>query len=286
MLGELLERDGRSAEALAAYRSGLERQPDSHELHGNLGTLLARQGDRTGAESHLREATRLSPAFQPGLHVTLGALLAEGGRLEDAEREYERVLSREPEHPGALNNRAIALYRTGRREEAREILETLVAAHPNHADAHNNLAAVYLDLERFDLAESSARRAIEVTPGLPEAWNNLGISVEEQGRLAEAERAYRRALEIDAEYWQGRHNLATNLTAQQRPREAAAELERVLAAAPEVATVHLDLGELYAGPLGDGERARRHLNAFLRLAPGHERAAEVRRQLENLVATR
>jgi choline-sulfatase len=282
-LGEMLERDERAAEAVATYRSGLERQPDSHELHGNLGTLLARQGDRAGAESHLREATRLSPTFQPGLHVTLGALLAETGRVSDAEREYERVLAREPEHPGALNNRAIALYRTGRREEAREILETLVGAHPNHADAHNNLAAVYLDLERFDLAEQAARHAIEVTPALPEAWNNLGISLEELGRLRDAEGAYLRALEIDPDYWQGRHNLATNLTRQQRHREAVTELEKVLAAAPEVATVHLDLGELYAGALAEPERARRHFNTFLRLAPRHERVSEIRRRLADLL---
>jgi hypothetical protein len=45
---------------------------------------------------------------------------------------------------------------------------------------------------------------------------------------------------------------------------------------------HLGLGDLLAGPLDDPERARVHYNAFLRHAPDHPRAAEVRRGLGEL----
>jgi len=46
--------------------------------------------------------------------------------------------------------------------------------------------------------------------------------------------------------------------------------------------VHLELGDLYFGPLGDPGRARAHYNAFLRYAPGHARAAEIRERLSGV----
>lgn len=284
LLGEVLEGTGRPEEALEAWRAGLERQPDDPELHARLGMVLARRRAGAEAEVHLREAIRLSPPPRPDLHVTLGAWLAEQGRWEAAQREYERVLEADPDHPGARNNRAVAYYQTGRVEEAEREWRELVRRHPAHADAHNNLAALALQAERWDEARERARRALGLQPRMAEAWSNLGLALQGLGEAEEARRRFERALELDPGYWQARLNLGVLLADGGEAEEAAAVLEALLAQVPNLPRAHLELGLLHAGPLGDPERARNHLNAFLRRAPDHPRADEVRRRLRDLPA--
>jgi arylsulfatase A-like enzyme/Flp pilus assembly protein TadD len=279
LLGITLARSGRTTEAVSAYREALRRVPDSEDAHAQLGILLARQGAGAEAESHLREAIRLGPQFRSEVHVALGAWLAEHGRLEEAEQEYAKVLEREPKNAAARNNRAVALYRIGRLSEAEKELQALIREQPDNADAHNNLAAIALQRKDWKRAEGEARAALAANPALVAAWSNLGIALDEQGSYADAERAFHRALEQDPTYWQARNNLATTFRKTGRSKEAAGLFEEVLEQVPTDPEVHLELGDLYFGPLGEPERARAHYNAVLRHAPEHPRAGDIRERL-------
>ncbi|MEM7351682.1 MAG: tetratricopeptide repeat protein [Acidobacteriota bacterium] len=284
LLGQILERTGRTEEAASSYRTGLERQTDDAELHALLGTLMARQGTLVEAEQHLREAIRLSPRMRADLHVSLGGLLAEAGRFDEAKKQYDVVLAAEPRHPGARNNAAIALYRAGQLKEAEAQLQELVVEFPNMTDAHNNLAAVAIDRRQWKKVEFHARRTLELDPKLVQGWNNLGVALEEMGRAGEARQAYERAFALDPRYWQARFNLGILQRKQGDKELAVTTFQEVLAQVPHQADTHLQLGELYAEALSQPDRARTHLNAFLRYAPQHPRAAEIRRKVAGLTA--
>jgi arylsulfatase A-like enzyme/Flp pilus assembly protein TadD len=277
LLGELLEKTGRAEEARDAYARGLERQPDDADLHARLGLLLARRWGDPQAEAHLLEAIRLSAEPRPELHVALGAWLAERGRFGEAVAQYEQVLAKDPRDPMARNNRAIAYYHLGRPAEARSELLQLVEEHPRFADAHNNLAVVALDRRDFASAARHARRAAELAPAMAEAWNNLGLALVELSDAPGARRAYERALAGDPTYWRARFNLALLLSSSGECGGAAALLEEVIRQQPALPEAHLELGSLYAGSLARPEAARAHFNAFLRYAPQHPRAEEIRR---------
>ena len=281
-LGKLLERRQRPAEAEKSYRTGLAGRSDDADLHGALGHLLARLGRQDEAIVQLREAIRLSPEVRTELHVSLGAVLAETGRIEEAKREYDRVLAMEPKHPGARNNAAIALYRSGRVAEAQAALREIVADFPKLADAHNNLAAIAADREQWNDAVIHSRRTLELAPDLVEAWNNLAVGLEETGKVAEAVEAYRKALALDSEYWPAYFNLGFFYKKTGKTADALEAFDEVLARVPNHAETHLELGELYAGPLAKPVQARTHWNAFLRHAPGHPRQGEIRRRLTEL----
>lgn len=290
-LAALLERQGRMDEAIDAASRGLERSVDDPDLHARLGILLARHGSRHGdvrqgqgadAEKHLREALRLGRGLQPEVRTSLGAWLAERGRFAEAEEQYEAVLAERPNDPATRNNLALTLLQTGRLDEAREQLETLVARHPRHADAHNNLAALALYQDRPADAEAHARRALELRNGSAETWNNLGLALAGQGRDAEARPAFERAVELREGYWQARFNLGSLLARRDAPDDAREQLEEVLHLQPRYPDVHLELGDLHAGPLDDPDAARRHYNAFLRLAPQDPRSGRVREALRDL----
>lgn len=280
-LGEALERQGRVDEAIDAYRRGLERASDDPELHAALGVLLASRGERE-AEAHLREAVRLAPRSRPAVRVALGAWLAERRRFDEAHSEYDKVLAAHPRHPGARNNRAIALYQTGDLDAAEQELITLIEQHPNHADAHNNLAAIALGRREFERAESHARESLAWAPSMPEAWNNLGLALAGEGRDQAARDAFERALALQPDYWQAKLNLGRALIRAEAWSEAEAMLGDLVRQRPQLADAHLELGELFAGPLDDPGRARAHWNAFLRHAPEHPRAPTIRQAIDDL----
>ncbi|MEO1368248.1 MAG: tetratricopeptide repeat protein, partial [Acidobacteriota bacterium] len=263
-LGRHLEHLGRIDDAVIAYRSGLERAPDDPDLHARLGRLLARTGGDAGV--HLREALRLTAVPRPEVQVALGAHLADRGQLRDALALYDEVLAGDPDHVGARNNRAVALYRTGRVEEALGALEALAREHPGHPDAHNNLAALALDRGRWSDAAAHARSALRARPDHVNAWLNLGLARDGEGQFQEAENAFRRCLDLDGRHTMARFHLARLYARDPGRAPSAAELLREISTeAPSFPEPHLLLGELYAGVLDDPRRARAHLNAFLRL---------------------
>jgi len=279
LLGEILQKKHDTEGAIAVYREGLRRTPDAAELHGDLGLLLSAIGRGREAVPHLMEALRLSTVFRPDLHVALGALAAEAGRFEEARKHYDLVLEREPSNAAARNNRAIALYRSGRPAEAEKELKALVAEHPKYSDALNNLAGIAVDQGHWKEAEDWARRTLKLKPESYEAHNNLGVALDETGRHTEAEKQFREALKIEPEYRTAQVNLGITLAKLGKSEEAAEVLEGTLNSVPSDPLVHLELGDLYAGPLHDKSRAKLHYNAFLSAAPGHPRAGEIRRKL-------
>ncbi|MCD4750495.1 MAG: sulfatase-like hydrolase/transferase [Thermoanaerobaculales bacterium] len=284
ILGEILLKQGRETEALDLYREGLSRKPDSHEIHADLGLLLAKLGQGGKAVPHLREAIRLGPVFRSDLHVALGAIASQGGGFEEAQRHYDLILEKEPNHPATRNNRAIALYRLGRFREAKEELESVLKENPNYADAANNMAAIAVDLGDWTAAERWALRTLELEPRAYEAWNNLGVAHDESGNHQQARKDFEKALDIQPDYQPAKINLGITLARMGLSREAAAVFEQALAAGPADPTINLELGDLYAGPLANMKRARAHYNAFIAVAPNHPRATEIRRTLSTLSA--
>lgn len=278
MLGQVLLAGNREDEAVAAWREALKRQPDDGDSHAMLGLVLVRRGGEE-APHHLREALRLINEFRPDLHAALGGWLAERGRYEEAQQEYARVLELDPANPAARNNRAIALYQTGKLAEAEEELRRLVAENPKYADAWSNLAAVAVDRQDWNGAAQAARKALALQPKSPATHNNLGLALIGLGRAEDARKAYNAALGVDERYWQARLNLGLACVQVGDNAAALAAFEQVVAEVPNQPQAHFELGRLYAASPTSRDKARAHLNAFLRLVPPRSAMAAQARQL-------
>lgn len=281
-LGSVYEQRNDDDAAMQAYQEGLRREPDDADLHKRVGLMLARKGAGGETEAHLREALRLGDGVAADLRVALGGWLAENGRIDEAMKEYDVVLTALPSHRGALNNRAIGLLHKGQSAEAKKSLLVLVEQHPSFADPYNNLSAIAIQEGNWPAVELYARQAVARAPDLVAAWNNLGVGLDEQGKLREAESAYREALELQEQYWQARLNLAIVLRRRSKHVEAERELQAVLAEVPSLPDVHLQLGHVYSEELDQPSKARTHYNAFLKAVPRHPMATEVRRRVSEL----
>jgi tetratricopeptide (TPR) repeat protein len=159
----------------------------------------------------------------------LGYLYADQGKLDEAEKMYQRALQgREkawgPEHTSTLdtvNNLGILYVDLGRLDEAEKMYQRALQGYekawgPEHIstlDTVNNLGNLYVDLGRLDEAEKMYQRALQ---GYEKAWgpehtstldtvNNLGILYVDLGRLDEAEKMYQRALQGYEKAWGPEH---------------------------------------------------------------------------------
>ena len=140
--------------------------------------------------------------------------LHRAGRLDEARRLYERILSADRGNASAWHFLGVLCHQTGNSDAAVDAIGNALKLDPGYADAYNNLGNVFRETGQYDEALRSYQRAVEVAPKHADAWNNIGVVRSGRGEYAEAEKAYARALEIDPNHiavWQNRGSLASRV---------------------------------------------------------------------------
>ncbi len=153
------------------WQDSVLRQPDNPLIHVNLGTMLAERGRLPEAIVHLREAVRLAPA-------------PEDSPLRYAEEMRYR----------AHFNLARALESSGQTREAVEEYRTTLKLRPTDAVTHYSLARVLENSGRVQEAIVHYRQAAQAQPDMPAVHCNLGIALLNTGRLPEAIASFETAL--------------------------------------------------------------------------------------------
>ena len=135
------QRVGDFQSALAQYKSLLERNDGSAEVHNNLGLLYQDHGDTDEAVSEFRKAIAVAPRHAKA-HNNLALAQLRLGQLEAAASELRVALDAEPHNVESMVNLALVHKAAGRLSDARELLRRAVALDPRHAGSHYNLAVV------------------------------------------------------------------------------------------------------------------------------------------------
>ena len=200
----LLSQLGRGDEALAGFDEILAKGPDAEAFY-NRANALKRLGRVAEAIPDYEHALALKPDFLEAW-FNRGNALRDIGRNDDAVASYDRALALEPHYLDALNNRGVALLDAGRVVEAVDSFDKALAVYPEYAEAANNRGNALMALNRLDDAVASFDRAIAVQPDYAEAHNNRGIALAELKRSEEAIASYSRALALDPGYDEARYN--------------------------------------------------------------------------------
>jgi tetratricopeptide (TPR) repeat protein len=106
-----------------------------------VGTELARRGDHTGAERHLRAAVRIAPGA-PRPQAALGRWLHQRGRLEEALPHLRQASRLRPRDARLQLRLGIVLAELGRTEEARARFRRALELNPGLDGARRRLAAL------------------------------------------------------------------------------------------------------------------------------------------------
>src|SRR5262245_40618849 len=86
------------------------------------------------------------------------------GRVEDAERLYERVLGETPENGEALNVVALGPLRSGDPQRAKSLLTRATQVNPADAASWHHLGSVQDALDDFAGAQSAFAEAVRLDP--------------------------------------------------------------------------------------------------------------------------
>jgi tetratricopeptide (TPR) repeat protein len=238
-------------------------------------------------------------------HALSQALAAHrAGRLDEAERLYERLLARRPDDFSANYHFASLHYQRGRYPEALRCLGAALAANPREptawsnlgvlqagmgqpgealasyekalalmprsAAAHNNRGSALIALKQREAALASFEAALALKSDYVEALSNRGAALIELGRPAEALASLDRAIGLDAGHVEAHVNRGNALKMLSRADEALQSYERALALRPTCAAAHDGRGVTLL-ELGRGGEAADAFTAAIALEPGKAR---------------
>lgn len=226
------------------------------------------------AQEHVTtQATSGSPH---GATFGRAAALHRQGKLAEARRLYEDVLSDEPDHsdalhflglimhqtrdpekaialisrsialtplvPFAYNNRGVALKALRRYDEALADYEKAIELKPDYADAFHNRANILKELGRLEDAQASYSRAIELQPDNPRIYNDRGNVLSQLKRYPEAIIAYAMAIRLNPDFAEAYNNRGNALQELDRLQEALQDYQKGLELQPSSAEIRNNLG--------------------------------------------
>ncbi len=158
-----------------------------------------------------------------------------------AEREYKRIIARNPEDPAAPATLAAAYHQRGSFADSEKYFKLALKASPRFYAARAGLARLYLDWEKPKPALVEAKLAAEDNPGDAAAFALLARAHEANGQGAEALAALKKGLDLDPENVDLLLRLARLHFREKRLAEALALCRRALKCEPENPHVLADL---------------------------------------------
>ena len=200
-LGFALEKEGRRAEAMYAFRKALSLNPDRAEAHNNLANLLDDTGDSNEALAEYGAALRINPDYVAA-HENLATLLVGLDRFDEAMNQYAEAARLDPDDWRAPYLIGKALLKQGRDQEAISHLQQALKMDSNNVQVLTFLAQVLASDENPGTRDSRtarllATRANILTDGSqPAVLDVLGMACAEFGDFDGAVKSEQDALDL------------------------------------------------------------------------------------------
>lgn len=284
---------GDQSGAIETLRLGVRTNPESAELHFQLGTLLGALEQYDEAELRFTQALSID---RDHTEATVNLALCSGrrGALDEAVAHLQRAQERKPHDARVgvfLAQAAKALTEQGRTARVRakmaevdpasdehgiDELSRLIEIEPDFADAFLSLPVDHLDERIFAMLLKMLEKALERQPEHAELHHHCGRVLDRLGRREEAIDENERAVHLDPTMARALIELGRLYQETDRTTDATERLERAIKAGADYADVHYLLGNLYRkqGWVGRARSAYRHaLTLNARYEAAHEALA-------------
>lgn len=242
-LGFAQSHQGKTTEAIAAYKKATQLDPKWFEAQQNLGLALAKSGDLPGAAAALKTAVTLKPTIggQQALAAAWLSLaqITEDSQPQDSLAAYQKAAELDPTNVEAQLGTARMAERSGNAAAAEQQYLKLAAAGNN--DSIESLISLYLKQKRFSDAETWLRKYLAANPQNTAAQLQLGKLQAAEGKAQEAIATLEPLYKTSSDPKIARELATLYLETKQYP--AAADLLRpLIAQSPNDAQLYLDYG--------------------------------------------
>ena len=268
--GFWLLRADQSEKARTELELAAKLEPNDPRTAFKRGLVLARLGDRSGAEGEYRRALALLPAFDRA-RVALGNSLVRREEYQQAAEVLAPAATR-----GANQDRARALVALGRAELGRKRFDLAERAFsdaveraPAHAEMRMSMGRAWLKSSRnqdVSRAVGMMSTARDLAPESPAAQSGLAQALERAGDDTGAERAFEEALRLDPHYLFVRKRLLHRALDRDDTKRALYHAERLVAEEDARPEYHFLLG-LVTARAGEIDEARGHYQAAIQRDP-------------------
>lgn len=262
-LGYLKGREFEMAAGLC--RDALAEEPRDDKIRVLLGTVLVRQNRFAEAEKELRDVISRFPEI-PKANRELGNALIAQGKGDEAIACYKRVIELTPDNPVAHRDLAMAYKTLGRDEEAERALDDSFELDPERKDLVQALE--HQQAGEFGKAEVICREILRRDPRNVNATRMLGTLARDLGKPRLAARMLRNAVKLEPEFFGARMDLARALIEIDELDECEPVVRGAIRLQPELPQPYALLGNLYS-KRGDFESAVEAYKQALEKQPNH-----------------
>ena len=182
---------------IAACRKALSIAPQTVEAYKILGNALQKQGKTLEAMGYYAQALEIDPSLAE-VHANLGSLYAKEQQWSEAISYYQKAIAIKPNFVGAYRNLAKVWQSMGETQSALSCLFQVLSLEPDKASAqeHLDLGNKLLEYCQYQEGITCYRRAIRLQPDWPPVYQKLADALVTQGEWQEATRYYRKTLQL------------------------------------------------------------------------------------------
>jgi len=175
--GILLEKSGKTSEAVDEYKAALAIEPSPDALTA-LANIYMHGRRFPEAEEYLRKLIALNPQ-DAAFHVELGRVLVAENRNDDALVELQTGAKLAPADVSVQRDLADLYVTMGKNGDAEAAYRALSSANPNDAELHRSLGQCLLREKKFAEAQQELLIAVKLKPDWGEAYGDVAFAASE-----------------------------------------------------------------------------------------------------------
>lgn len=213
---------------------------EKFEIGFVMGELLRRQERYAQAAEVYAEVLRQDPNF-PEAHTKLSYLMYRLGQPDDAVREARIALARSPENAEAHKNAGLGLENSNKFDAAIVEYQEALRIKPDYQAVHYDLGLLFYRKRDWTGSITEYKKAILLNPTDVDTHYNLGVTFFDQGDMDSAIREYREAKRLDPTRLEPRASLGNAFLQRRMNAEAVQEFRELVALAPNLSMYHQSL---------------------------------------------
>jgi tetratricopeptide (TPR) repeat protein len=260
------------AQSCATYEEALALTPDDYSLRENFAQFLDQTGDLPEASREEQQVSESLPQ-NPVTPCNVGRLLVRLGNTSGAEKSFLRALAIRRDYVPALNE--LGLIRANQRKtaEAAGFFNRVLALDSGNVETYLNWGFMEQCDGALDQAMAHYHEAAELQPRGPLAHFNQAVALAVAHQRDDSVGYFGNAIAMNPQFWQARFLLGCELAGAGRIQEAQGQFSEVVRIRPDFAPAHLNLGVALMRE-NQWRDAQRQLEEALRLEPGNAAALE------------